>query len=320
MKVILGVTMRNEVEYGPHVRWQLDDALEMDYDHIVVLDDGSTDGTWEILQEYANQNKNVSVFRNEKNSILDDKGTNRWASLIGHIATFKPTWVNIRAADQHYSKFYKENMRKVLKYFLDKNAHIINFPLVHLWRSESWYRANSIWGDCPWSQNRKHVWRFNENYSYVGSKRDAVLHKGQHFPSKLGINGKVNHANVNAFFEDASLGKNGKHYPIMILHYGHTTHAKKAKKFELSMQQANHSVGMPGPKNMPMPNNWLRYNGYKGFYEFEIELKPCPKIWFGDDFEAGPKPKIESFFTTILKYNKRVAEQYKKMFEAKFGG
>ena len=57
MRVVLGVTMHNEIDYGPHVYRQLDDALEMKYDDIVVLDDGSTDGTWDVLKEYESKNE-----------------------------------------------------------------------------------------------------------------------------------------------------------------------------------------------------------------------------------------------------------------------
>ena len=38
VKIILGVTMHNEVEYGPHVEIQLKNAIEMScYDHVVVF-------------------------------------------------------------------------------------------------------------------------------------------------------------------------------------------------------------------------------------------------------------------------------------------
>ena len=50
MRIVLGVPMRNELEKG-HLHSQLENALKISYDDIVVLDDGSTDGTWDVLQE-----------------------------------------------------------------------------------------------------------------------------------------------------------------------------------------------------------------------------------------------------------------------------
>jgi len=58
MKVVLGVGMYNEIDYGPHVWLQMEDALAMDYDDIVILDDGSTDGTWDVLEEYSRKYNN----------------------------------------------------------------------------------------------------------------------------------------------------------------------------------------------------------------------------------------------------------------------
>jgi glycosyltransferase involved in cell wall biosynthesis len=320
MRIVLGITMRNEVMYGPHVEWQLDDALEMDYDDIVVLDDGSTDSTWEILKEYESKNKHLHVFRTEKNSVLDDAGKNRWMTLVGHMSTFNPTWINVRAADQIYSSFYKKNIRKVLKYFLEKKVHMVLYPLVHLWRSESWYRDDRVWGNDLRKHTKRQVWRYNPKYKYKDIQKNAVLHRGGHIPADMGFKEKIKHANVNNYFEDDSIDGVEKFFPIIVLHYGHTTHVKKDAKFRLSMQQAGseHSLGMPGSSEMPLPSRWLAFNGYKGFYEFDMELKPAPALWFEEGYEVGPKPEPKSFYETILEYNKKAAEEYKILFDKAF--
>ena len=48
---------------------QLDSLLSQDYYNIeiVVIDDCSTDNTWHILQQYANEDKRVKLHRNERN-------------------------------------------------------------------------------------------------------------------------------------------------------------------------------------------------------------------------------------------------------------
>ena len=56
----------NGVKYLPE---QLDSILLQDYPlyEIIVQDDGSTDGTWEILEDYAQKEPLIKVFRNEGN-------------------------------------------------------------------------------------------------------------------------------------------------------------------------------------------------------------------------------------------------------------
>lgn len=320
MRIVLGITMRNEIMYGPHVEWQLNDALEMDYDDIVVLDDGSIDGTWDILKEYESKNKRLHVFRNEKNSILDPDGLNRWMVLVGHMATFNPTWMNVRAADQVYSKFYKKNIRNVLHYFLERGTHLILYPLVHLWRSESWYRDDNVWGKDLRNHNKRQVWRFNDAYSYKPKQKIALLHKGSHVPADLGFGCEIKISKANDYFEDAFIDGEDKYFPIMVLHYGHTTHEKKVAKFKLSMEQSGpkYSLGMPDSEKMPSPSRWLIFNGYKGFHEFDIVLKPAPDLWFDDKYTVGPRPEIESFYDTILEYNKKVASEYRELFDKTF--
>ena len=321
MRIVLGVPMRNEVVYGPHVEWQLKNALSMEYDDIVILDDGSDDGTWEVLQDYDASHKRIHAFRNKKNSILNPRGTNRWATLVGHMAKFNPTWVNIRAADQVYSKYYTDNLRGVLRHYLEKDLHIVRFPLVHLWRSESWYRLDRLWGNDSWGQTRVHVWRFSPKYKYGPKQSGAILHQGRHFPGNLGFNERNRGTGANNMLGPENYGREkNKPWPIVVLHHGHTTHEKKEAKFRLSMEAAKSGFAyMAGPGGMPPVAGWIKHNGYKGFYEFGINLAPAPAIWFGEDYKVGPKPQIKSFFKVINEYNPQRAKEYQTLFNKHFG-
>ena len=99
MKIVLAVTTFNEIA---HVNLQLDNALEMGcYSEIVVLDDGSSDGTWDVLKQYAKKHNNIHVYRNEVNSVIN-KGKNRWAQISELVKPYAPTWVNNRACDIIY--------------------------------------------------------------------------------------------------------------------------------------------------------------------------------------------------------------------------
>lgn len=310
MRIVLGVTMRNEIEYGPHAKIQIEDALSMDYDDIVILDDGSTDGTYELLKEYESKNKRLHVFRLDKNSILDPKGINRWSMLVAYMAQYNPTWINVRAADQIYSVEYRENMRTILEHFLKEDYHVIKFPLVHLWRSKYWMRVDNVWGNDLNHHNKSQVWRFSEKYSYHPAQLETLLHKGVHMPRRLGF-ADIRGTQINNYFSDKE-----EYLKIMVLHLGHTTHEKKEAKFRWSMRAASNgsSIGMPPPSMMPHPNRWLVYNGYRGFHEFEVELAPVPKLWFGEDVFEGPLPEIKSFGPVISEYNKQVAREYQAMF------
>jgi glycosyltransferase involved in cell wall biosynthesis len=108
MNIVLNITAYNE---EPMMAKQLDNALELKcHDHIVVLDDGSTDGTWDILQQYVRKHNNIHVFRNEKNSILFG-GENRWKTVLRHAEQFEPTWINNRATDILFSYSAKDKFK-----------------------------------------------------------------------------------------------------------------------------------------------------------------------------------------------------------------
>ena len=48
----------------------------------IIIDDGSSDNTWKILTEYANQNQQIKLFKNEENIGLT-KSLNKGLKLAG---------------------------------------------------------------------------------------------------------------------------------------------------------------------------------------------------------------------------------------------
>lgn len=65
-----------------YIREAIDSVLAQTYTsfEFVIVDDCSTDGTWEIISEYAQKNKNIKAVRNEKNMKIV-KTRNRGFSL-----------------------------------------------------------------------------------------------------------------------------------------------------------------------------------------------------------------------------------------------
>lgn len=68
MKISICITYYNQKDF---VRQSLDSVLAIDYPNIEILcgDDGSTDGTLEIIKEYAAKHSNIAYFVQERNNI-----------------------------------------------------------------------------------------------------------------------------------------------------------------------------------------------------------------------------------------------------------
>lgn len=87
-KVCIGLPVCNGALY---VRESLDSLLQQTYEdfRVVLLDDGSGDGSFEIIEGYAEFDERISIIRNETRSGLI-AAWNRVASLAGEL--FDPTY------------------------------------------------------------------------------------------------------------------------------------------------------------------------------------------------------------------------------------
>jgi len=311
LRIVLAVTVRNEVEYGKHIYMQLEDAVKLDYDEIVILDDGSTDGTWDVLKEYARKYNHLRIKRNEINSVIA-KGENRWITLVKECAKYYPTWIHFRACDQLHSKAFNDNMRDIVLYFHEHGAWLIRIPLVHLWRSEGWFRYDDVWLSDYLDHSRRQLWRFYKDYKYKPRRTMAALHLGGHLPDKLSPYDMLPAYNINSYFRQTSPEP---YWNIVVLHYGHTTHEKKEVKFRLTMEAAKNgiSIGCPSPEHMPHPREWLNYNGYKGFHEFNVVLNKTSPEWFDKEINFDV-PQFKSFYNVIAEYRTDRAKEYQALY------
>ena len=315
--MVLGVPMHNELSKG-HLHLQLENALAIGYDEIVILDDSSTDGSWEALEEYRKNYDNIHLINNKHNSILS-KGVNRWKVVIEKCAEFKPDWINVRAGDHTYSyPAFKDgpNMfRSQLEKFFDEGINLVHLKQLHLWRSDWWYRIDSRWG------GRKYlycdfIWRYNKKFRFHRHIK-SQMHIKMYIPDKLGFK-KVRKAPINRGLGDSH---------IVIFHHGMSTHEKIVNKFKWYMTAASRvpaiCPNMPSPKKgrMPGPNGWKRLAGYGVLHEFGIKLKKVRNIWFKDDVPKDVKPpKIESLSEIIKEYSPRIARQYQDLYDKKIKG
>lgn len=299
--------MRDEID---NVRIQLENALFFNlYDTIIVLDDGSSDGTYDILKEYSNKYNNIEIHRNEVNSVLNNM-ENRWYTLYKYAAAHEPTWINHRAADVIYPRKCAGYFKSRMENLTDTDVVLITFPFINLWRSNTWYRNDGVWGEWAVACDTN-IYRFNKNASW--SSKFAGVHLGATKPNNLGFKICKN-VGINSGLEN--------NY-IVGLHLAHTTHEKIAKRFEWYMEAAKKSrnaVLLPPPDKMPHPSTWSSFNSYKIFDEFNIKFKKGLEYWFDDlKFCELEPPKVESLFDVIYKYNRHMALEYQKLFEEHYG-
>lgn len=323
--ISLGMPMYNESKKG-HLIDTMENAIAVGFDDIVILDDGSTDDSWEILQDYSNKYPQIRVYRNEKNSVLNN-GFNRWKFVVDKMAEKYPDWIVVRAADQIYSYNATieggDEFRKRLTRAYHKRVEMIQMPLAHIWRSKTWFRDDHIWKQHVRTHSRRPIWRFDPRYHYKGRELTGA-HLGWHHPTFFGYGKrrKLKKMNINTgSFSD---------WDVVVIHLGHATHESKVLKFEWSMEAAKanarngRSSTMPPPEQMPPVKSWLndrlrKNDGYKGFYEFNMTLDQAPSKWFppGTDMnEERPIPK--SLYKIIKKYNAERAEEYKIIYDKNY--
>lgn len=318
--ISLGIPMYNELKKG-HLVKTIENALAIGVDDIVILDDGSDDGSWDVLSEYASKYDHIRIYRNEQNSVLCE-GNNRWKFIVDRIAEKRPDWVVIRAADQIYSYVATveggDQFRKRLTKFYHDGVEMVQIPLAHMWRSNTWYRADHVWGRDIRTHSKRPIWRFSPKYNYKGREKTGT-HRGWHHPNYFGFKAPLKKRDINTC--------KMSEWDLVVIHLGHDTHKSKALKFEWSMEAARanakngRSSTMPPPEKMPPVKQWIndrsgKNDGYKGFYEFNMEFSQAPEAWFppGTDFSEEP-PIPESLYETIKKYNVRRAEEYKMLYD-----
>lgn len=318
----LAVPMYNELAKG-HLRATMDNALAVGFDNIVVLDDGSTDDSWDVLTKYANTYDNIKIYRSEKNSVIHST-VNRWKTVIEKAGETEPDWLVVRAADQIYS--YKatieggDHFRKLLTQFYHQHFEVVRLPCIHLWRSMYWYRADDTWGADAITHSKTPIWRYHPNFHFKGRER-AGSHLGWHHPTSWGFGDRR-----RKLIKEINPPETKGQWPITVLHLGHVTHESKRLKFIWNMAAAekNHGTGrnimMPPANIMPPVTQWLRFNGYKGFWEFGMNLQKAHPIWYKEVPDYGTPPIPESLYDTIKEYNPARAEEYKKIYQQCYGG
>lgn len=306
LKIAVGIPVFNDESF---IEQSVNNCLDVGYDYVVYLDDGSTDSTYEKLLYYTKNYDNILVLRNKDNSVSSN-GTNRWKTVSLECAKFNPDWITVRAADEclSFPAFNRgQNLfRKNLEYIDSKGFNMVVFPYIHLWRSPFWYRVDGYWGGCrdggsicAWKNHTG--WEFNDK---------SGLHLGSHRPNRLKVESLITHINDSPTFDPLS------DKPIVVLHYGmsSTKHLSDKLDYQIStsLQLKNRAVGMPD--FVPSPRFWNRYNGYKVADERNIILEKVKQLWYEDELPKEEKPAIIPLVSVIAKYDLKVAEEYAELY------
>lgn len=294
MKIAVGIPVYNDSIF---LERSVQNCLDVGYDYVVYLDDGSTDDTYEKLVNLISGYQQFKVIKNDRNTIFSNNG-NRWEIVSRECQKANPDWIMVRAADEclSYSAFDKGKnlLRSNLEILNSKGVNAIVFSYVDLWRSKWWYRVDGFWGS---HRNSINMWKNSDDWVFEAG---AALHKGRHRPIKIGK--EIKQANINLNKEDE----------IVVLHYGMSSHELLARKLDYQISTAlkvkDRSFGVP--IKIPLPRRWCDYNGYKIAHELGAQLVKVKQVWFKDPIPDNPKPQIKSLYDVILKYDMARAEEY----------
>ena len=178
MQLIAQMIVGNEGKRG-----YLDDCI---YDlltytnHIVILDDGSTDGTKEVLEGWQEQFPNrIELHRNETSLFNIDESKLRnqlWEITRQH----KPEWVLSIDADE----IFDEQFKKELPSILSSNYKAITTKLCDMWNEDE-YRVDGYWSPLL---NRLYRFR-DEDFGVKGSIHCGCVPKyvSELRPEQIGI-------------------------------------------------------------------------------------------------------------------------------------
>jgi len=181
-------------------------------DYHVIIDDGSIDGTKEVLLDYCKNNKNVSLQRNEDSMFKNDEPKLRnmlWEN-IRKVAK-GGDWVIIVDADEFYDELseYKTELMRV-----DNN--VIAFRLLDMW-NEKQYRVDGHWSPYFHRMFRFKDWDF------------AIKGKGLHKPC---VPEWVINSN-NVYLSD-----------VRCKHYSYLRDEDKKKKYEFYKKNVKDSFNL----------------------------------------------------------------------------
>ncbi len=110
-------------------------------DTVVITDDASTDGTWDILQTYKKQHPHrITLYKNTVNEFTIDEHALRQTVHLRALRD-NPAFIIPLDADEELTKSFDQYLPE-----LKKNPGAYNFPIIHLWGDRGNRRIDGLWG------------------------------------------------------------------------------------------------------------------------------------------------------------------------------
>jgi glycosyltransferase involved in cell wall biosynthesis len=155
------------------------------FDHLVVYDDASTDGTCEFLEQYADVlvRGQFSMFRSE----LQNKQILLEAS--SHLVSDTDFYLWLDADEVVLAS--RTELKIICKDLLDNRFDSAVLPFINLWRSTSYFRTDNYFNDLE----KVHLWQCKDGLSF---ETGEGLHKQLH-PNGLVSTAKLKSPSVLHF-------------------------------------------------------------------------------------------------------------------------
>ncbi|CAM4435675.1 hypothetical protein FHS16_001627 [Paenibacillus endophyticus] len=185
-KLVLSMIVKNEADR--YLRETLEHHRGY-IDHAVIIDDGSTDHTGDIVHEYL-AGIPLTYIKNESSQFHNEVKlrTQQWQETI----RMKPQWILNMDADEYFEQKFKDELPALLT---APNTFAYMFRLYDFW-SEDHYREDQYWNahavyrpfllkfvegySYEWKQTPQHCGRFPQNIYSVPHKTSdlRVKHMG----------------------------------------------------------------------------------------------------------------------------------------------
>ncbi len=140
----------------------------------IIIDDGSSDKSWKIIQEYTKKDKRIVAIKNEKNLKIC-KTLNKWIELA--------RWEYIARMDSDDIS-HPERLEKQVK-FLDKNLEVgivgANIDMI----DEDWKVYSKRKYHFNDSEIRKYIFRYSPFCHPVVMIRKSILEKSRNYDPDL---------------------------------------------------------------------------------------------------------------------------------------
>src|SRR5665213_27958 len=146
-RIIALVREKNSLKYLQRLTKQLMSIADM----TIILDDHSTDGSYEWLRAYATATTNFLVVRQP---VMDYNGGRDWNVLHDLAGKYSPDWIFCIDADELVEESCIDDIRKLVS---QSGSDILgwSFPFYYLWNSEHTYRNTCLLYTSPSPRDRQ---------------------------------------------------------------------------------------------------------------------------------------------------------------------